>query len=162
MEKKITVGQAAIELQQQSPVTRDPIEQQREMLKGYEEQFYLCIENGKKLYLGSFYVEVSTKKEQLFNNVLRNYFIPRSSCPTPNYDQTVYYYNRNDESIEFLWVIPCREACYTLKEYALEVAPEERQLRDYVLQFADGTLYNLMKKRNNELYDTPLIFYKKE
>ena len=45
-----------------------------------------------------------------------------------------------------------------LKKHALEVVPEERWLRDFVLQFADGTLYNLARKLNHEVADSPIIF----
>lgn len=158
MEKKITVGAQALALQQQEAPTRDPIELQREMHKDYEEEFYACLEKGKASYLGSFYIVVLTKKEQLLSNVLRNYFFTRISCPTPDYDQTVYYYNHEHESIEFLWVIPSRDTCVMLKKHALEVVPEERWLRDFVLQFADGALYNLARKLNHEVADSPIIF----
>jgi len=55
-----------------------------------------------------FYVCVITKKERLMDNVLRNYFLARSTCPTPQYDQTVYKYHRDSGAIQFLWVLPSK------------------------------------------------------
>src|ERR1700691_2980131 len=104
-----TVGKISSELLQKEPETRDPIEIQREVHKQYEAEIFECIERGKKLFPGDFYVEVVTKKERLMQNVLRNYYFPILACPTPTYDQTVYKYHFWDERIEFLWVVPAKD-----------------------------------------------------
>ena len=90
-------------------------------------------------------------------NVLRHYYFSRHSCPTPDYDQTVYQYHREKEDIEFLWVIPSKEACLTFMEQASSIAPEEWGLLHYVLKFADGTLFKLAKQLNNEKLETSEI-----
>lgn len=149
-EKKDTVGKISLELMQKEPDTRNAIELEREMHTEYEKNIYDCIENNKNKFHGNFFIVVITKMEPLMKNVLRNYFFARHSCPTPDYDQTLYYYNKDQESIEFLWVIPSRDACKLLKEYALEVVPEEKGLLKFVLDFADGTLMNITKKLNKE------------
>jgi hypothetical protein len=155
--KKETVGKIAYDLMQKEPDSRDPIEIEREVHKNYEAQIIACIEDGKKYYTEDFYIIVITKKERLMHNVLRNYFFHRQSCPTPDYDQTVYKYTISTENIEFLWVIPSKDTCILLKQNALEVVPEERQLLKYVLDFADGTLYKLSKKLNGEAEDSSLL-----
>src|SRR3990167_4938546 len=97
------------------------------------------------------------KKEPLMPNVIRNYFYGRLSCPTPDYDQTVYFYDQESDIIEFLWVIPSKDACLYLKENALLVDPAESQLLRFVLDFADGTLFAIAKTRNRERSDSPLL-----
>ena len=99
---------------------------------------------------GSFFVSVLLKKEKLLENVLRNYFIPTKTCPTPTYDQTLYRYDGNKESIEFIWVIPDRDTCETFKENITIIVPEERALLKCILDFYDGTYYRMMKKFNGE------------
>ena len=149
-EKKKTVGALSAELQSKDPESRDPIELEREMHTDYEKNFWECLNSYKKECDTDFYIVVLTKKERIMQNVLRNYFFARSTCPTPDYDQAVYRYDALNEKVEFLWVIPSRDTCFLLKENALHVAPEEKELLKFVLDFADSTLYNLAKKLNKE------------
>jgi hypothetical protein len=133
------------------------IDQQREMQKDYEKNFIECLERGKKAIDGDFYLVVETKKERLLVNVLRNYFFYRHSCPTPTYDTAVYKYHRSSDTIEFLWTVPSRDTCELLRDNALEVAPEERDLLHFVLDFYQGTLLARAKKMNNEQAETSLL-----
>lgn len=149
--KKETVGKIALDLQQQKPDTLDPIEIERAAHHDYEKNIYACIEDGKKVYTQSdFYVVVETKKERLLENVLRNYFFHRKSCPTPNYDQTVYHFTWKNEHITFLWVIPSKDTCKLFIDNALKIVPEEKDLLKFILDFEDGTLLKLAKRLNNE------------
>jgi hypothetical protein len=99
---------------------------------------------------GDFFVSVLLKKEKLLENVLRNYFVPTKTCPTPCYDQTVYRFDENKQELEFLWVVPDRETCLTFKENKNIIAPQEQGLLKFVLEFYDGTLYKMCKKYNGE------------
>jgi hypothetical protein len=152
-----TVGKKSLELMGKDPETRDPIELERAMHEDYERNVYACVDTHKKIFLGDFYVVVITKQERLMPNVLRNYFAARETCPTPDYDQTVYHYSHEREEVSFLWIIPTRDACIHLKANALVVVPQERELLKFVLDFADGTLYKLAKKLNGETADTDLL-----
>lgn len=147
---KPTVGKVAYELMQKAPETRSPIEQMRESLSDYDKNMYECITKGKKELGTDFFIEVITKKEPLLPNVLRNYFIPRRSCPTPNYDQTVYKLTLQNDQIEFLWVIPARSICFLLLEHRLEVPAEEWGLLENILKFESGELFRLCKQLNGE------------
>lgn len=152
-----TVGKLATDLIKQEPATRDPIELQREIYKDYEKNLYESVNRGKKQYTTDFFVLVLTKKERLLQNVLRNYFFPRGTCPTPEYDQTVYKYYRGDDRLEFLWVIPSKDTCQLFRENALEIADAERELLDFILRFYDGSLLAYAKQLNNEKTDSILL-----
>ena len=84
------------------------------------------------------------------NNVIRNYFLTRFSCPTPEWDQAVYKYDTKSDSLDFLWVVPAKDICKNLKDNALNIDPSEKELLNFVLSFEDGTLLQLSKKLNNE------------
>jgi len=150
-----TVGKVASDLLIKAPETKSPIEQMREQLSDYEKNIWECAERCKKDFPGDFYIVVITKNERLMPNVFRNFFYGRLSCPTPDYDQTVYKFKRKDNAPIFMWVIPSRDASFHLKDNALYVAPEERELLKYVLAFEDGTLFKLAKELNGEKLDTP-------
>ncbi len=155
-----TVGKLSIDLLKKPYETRDPIELEREMHKDYEKNILECIDRGKKEIPGNFYVVVETKKERSMQNVVRNYFFYRQSCPTPTTDQTVYHYFRGEDRVEFLWVIPSNDTCMLLRDHALEVVENERGLLQYVLDFYDGTLLLMARKLNGENLKTGIILEK--
>ena len=158
MNNRPTVGALAVQAQQNAVDNNHSAHEQMLMqLSEYDRNLYECVERCKKDYSGDFFVVVLTKKEKLLENVIRNFFYGRLSCPTPDYDQTVYRYVREEDVIEFIWVIPSRQTCFWLKDNVLSILPEERELLNFVLQFADGTLYKLAKKLNKEQDDSILI-----
>lgn len=137
--------------------THSAHDQALEQLADYEDNIQKAIQSGKQQYGSSFYVVVLTKKERLMQNVIRNYFLTRKTCPTPEWDQTVYFYNNDSGTIEFLWVIPAKDTCEYIKENALTIEKEEHALRDFVLAYYDGSLLRLSKSRNKEAVDSPLL-----
>ena len=156
-QKRETVGKISSELLGKSPDSVDPIEIERAMHGDYSKNMFDCWSAGRSSFHGDFFIVVITKREPLMPNVLRNYFFSRVSCPTPDYDQTVYHYKKNDDVLDFLWVIPSKDACIQLSEQATSVAPEEWGLLNYVLRFADGSLYKIAKKLNGEAEDSILL-----
>lgn len=155
--KRKTVGAISAELSQKEPETNSPIELEREMQQEYMNNLVQAVKDHKSKWICDFYIVVITKNEKLMPNVFRNYFTARLSCPTPDYDQSVFKYNHKDEELEYIWTIPSRDACHHLKENALKVAPEERELLRNVIDFADGTLFLLSKKLNGEDAFSPTI-----
>lgn len=156
--KRDTIGKTSLELQsKQVDDTHSAHDQMQESLTDYDKNLYICVDRCKALFPDNFYVVVTIKKERLMQNVLRNYFAGRLTCPTPEYDQVVYRYNRKDESIRFLWVIPSKDACYHIRQNVLQLPEEERELVNFVLQFTDGSLLKLAKELNGEQIDSPLL-----
>ena len=146
-----TVGEISTELKKKAHEnTHSADEQMREQLGDYESHISQTVSRGRSDHIGDFYVVVITKKERLMDNVLRNYFFTRQTCPTPEYDQIVYQYHRSTDTIEFLWVVPSKHACEMYKQNKLDIAQEEWELLKYVLEFEDGTLLKKSKKLNNE------------
>jgi hypothetical protein len=148
--KRDTVGKISLDLSQQKQESLSPIELERAMQEDYLKNLIECVETNKKKIIGDFYVVVITKNERLMANVFRNYFAARTSCPTPDYDQSVFKYVAADENIQYLWTLPAKDVIEHLKFNALQVAPEERELLTFVLAFADGSLDRLAKKLNGE------------
>jgi len=157
MTTRKTIGALSQELLQKEFDTRDPIELQREMQKKYIDSLVECVEHNKHLHKGDFYITVITKKEPLMQNVMRNYFFARNSCPTPDYDQSVFRYKSAIEELEFLWCIPDRETCFIFLENKDKVVFEETELLQNIIDFNDGSLYKLAKKFNNEVDNSVVI-----
>lgn len=147
-----TVGKHAFDIMSKPRESHNPIDYQREMHKEYMDEVYKCIDYHKKFFEDDFFVVVLTKRERLMEPVLRNFFLGRRSCPTPTYDQTVFKYHKDLDGLELIWTLPDKETALMFKEHALEVIPEERELRDFVLSFFDGTLDAKTIMLNNE-YD---------
>jgi hypothetical protein len=152
-----SIGKISQELKVKKAPTRDPIELQREMQKKYEKNIYNCVKRGKKALESDFYIVVITKKERLMDNVLRNYFFFRKSCPTPEWDQVVYHYHPGPEKLEFLWVVPSNYTCGVFKDNIMDISKEEKPLLKFILDYEDGTLFRLSKKLNGEEADTPTL-----
>lgn len=152
-----TVGKASYDLLLKQPESHDPIEIQRSMQEEYFSNLMECLKVNKKHFIHQLFIVVITKNERLMPNVFRNYFYARQSCPTPDYDQTVYRYDYKDDTLEYVWTIPSRDASIHLRMHALEVVDEEKQLLKFVLEFADGTLFKVAKHYNNEVEDSSFL-----
>jgi hypothetical protein len=151
------VGKIATDLTAKATSPLSPIELEREAQKNYLNELLAAIEKGKKVYEGDFYIHVETKLEKLLQNVTRNYFFIRSTCPTPFFDQSVFKYDYKEEKLTYIWTVPCKDAAYHLKEFAIEVVKEERELLYMVLKYFDGTLLKIAKKLNGETSDLDVI-----
>lgn len=149
---KDTVGRVSSELLQRDTDTDHSVtEQMQEQLSDYERNILDCVDRSKINFAGDFFVVVITKRERLMQNVLRHYFFARESCPTPHHDQTLYKYHKNDDRLEFLWVIPDKNACTDLKDNSLYLDPSLNELLQFVLDFSDGTLDKKAAALNGEI-----------
>ncbi len=152
-----TLGKIATDLIQKESHPVDVIEQTNEMLTDWDKNIEAAIQEGKTKYNYDFYIHVETKQEKLLQNVLRNYFFTRTTCPTPNYDQTIFKYHYKEDIPEFLWVIPSRMACKIIKAGALHLPEDQKELLGFVMDFDDGTLLKKCKELNGEQVDSTLL-----
>jgi hypothetical protein len=127
------------------------------MQEDYLNNLIDCINNHKVVFPNDFYIIVITKNERLMPNVFRSYFLGRISCPTPEFDQSVFRYYKDGDRAEHVWTVPSQDACYYLQENANYIIPEERELLGYAMRFLDGSLLKLSKQLNGEEPDTPYI-----
>ena len=157
IKKRDTVGKISTDLAQKPREYIEVGELREGVLTDFPKNMCETIEHGLKAYSGDFYIVVLAKKERLFNNLIRNYFFHRKSPPTPEYDQSVYHYNRLNDTIELMWVLPKKEACKFLKTYALLIPKEQKELLGYVLAFYNGDLLKKVKILNNEQKDSNIL-----
>lgn len=156
--KKKTVGQLSSELLLKTPESDNAIELTDSMLEKYEAELQEAAERGKKIIQDKdFYLVVITKKEPLMQNVLRHYFLFRRSCPTPDYDNTVYIYHQESGDIEFLWTVPDKQTCNLMFDNKHQVDKSEWPLLEFVLKFMDGSLDILAKQLNGEKIGSKIV-----
>lgn len=164
---KRTLGSISQDLLKTDNTVINPQEIQRAQEQEYLDNLVWCVQHAKKeidcskiegheackdraALQGSFFIAALLKKEKLLENVLRNYFVPTKTCPTPCYDQTVFRYNDDKGDIEYIWTVPDRETCLTFKENVNQIVPEERALLANILDFYSGALYRKAKEFNGE------------
>lgn len=154
MTKRETAGKISLDLLQKSDyLDHSAHEQMQHQLNetDFETNMMNCMQDGIKKYPSNFYIVVQTKKEPKLSNILRNYYYHRWTCPTPTYDNAVFRYHRADECLEFLWVLPSKATYNMMKNRPLEIPAQERELLQFVLDDADGTLLKICKTLNGEL-----------
>jgi hypothetical protein len=148
--KEKTVGEEAIALQVKDDKI-DSIELQRDIHKGsnskksFEEEIWEAVDRGKRdaTIEGNFYIVVLFKKERHLQNIVRQYFFYRQSCPSPDFDQTVYKYHPRGDELEYLWTIPNNAACVFLPANKFRLPPEQLPLLEMVEAFRRGDLDKL-------------------
>jgi hypothetical protein len=156
-EKRDTVGKIITDLQKKAPESFNVVELERGMQENYMKELLDCVDQSCSLYEKEFYIVVLTKMERLSEKLLRNYFFARKSCPTPDYDQSVYKYNKESGKLDYLWTIPSKDACEHLAMHATEVVQSERMLLGFVMSFLNGKLLEYSKKINGEEKDSNIL-----
>lgn len=151
-----TVGKIATDLMMASPETVSVKELGQDMLQDYMENLWIAIDRGRKEIDGDFFVVVLQKKEKLLQNVVRNQFLYRRSCPTPTYNQSVFRYDSQDDKLDYIWSLPDKDSCFMLRNNALQVVSEERKMLGFVLDFFSGELDKQAQIYNGELKQDPM------
>lgn len=154
---KKTVGQASLELSK-SKDSFTPVDIEREVHKGsnskksYEEEISEAVYRGMNdaLIKGDFYIVVLLKKERLLQNVVRQLFFYRQTCPTPEFDQTVYKFYRKHSNLEYIWTVPDLMACTRLRYMKHSIDEEQNLLFSMVQAFYNGDLEKLAQKLNGK------------
>lgn len=124
------------------------------ILSEWDENIYELIEKTRKVEPSRhFYVCVTTKREYLVKNTIRNYFESKYACPTPQFEQVVYKINKDSNDPVLLWVIPNKDACIYLKNNAAYVDTIEHELLQYVLDFSVGKLDQIAQIENGEIVE---------
>lgn len=150
-EKKKTVGEEALSLSSAPDQEVNSVDLEREMHSDFEEELEEAIRRGKQQFAGVFYVVVLLKKERLLQNVIRQYFFPRKSCPTPEFDQCVYRYDPDGRELQFLWTVPDWGTVEKLVTFYHCVCDEQKDLADFCCMFKRGDLERMAKTLNLEL-----------
>lgn len=151
---KKSVGAYSYELQQKPDEHINSIDLQRQIHKGntnedaFENQVRIAVERGQKELEGDFFLVVLFKKERILKNVVRQYFFPRKSCPTPEYDQIVYHFLRKPEELKFIWVIPDKQSTIDLPLMKSVLPAEQQELIQFAEDFNSGKLDRLCEKLN--------------
>ncbi len=157
MKNKKTVGALAAEILAKPLEVTHPIDQMRANLEDYENNMVECYNDAKKKYLADFYIVVLFRKEKILINTVRNMFFHVRACPTPNYEQSVYRYDKKDDAMKLIWTIPDIASCRYLKTNALSLDGDERTLLRYVMEHSDGSLLNYAKRLNGEKSDSSFL-----
>lgn len=109
------------------------------------------IENGKKEFPHKdFYVDIVWKTKRDESYEIEYVGVAWQACPTPHYNQTVYKYNRAVDDVEILWTLPPEQECLDMYEHRNELDASEWPLLPYVMSFYDGSLFNLVNKKEKE------------
>jgi len=139
--KDKTVGQHVVEMLGKSNLERHQplVDTAREMQKNYMPEIEKCI-NEYDEKDEPFYVIVINKRERLFINVIREYFLARRTLPTPDYDQTVFKYFPKTGDLKFLWSLPDWQTIDYMVENATQIPKEQKELLETCLLFKNETL----------------------
>lgn len=148
---KPTLGSEVVKILDKEHESRSVVELEREMQRNYMKELIDCVKKNESKFEDDFFIVVLTKNERIFKDrVIRNIFFPRYSCPTPNYDQSVFRFIKKTADLEYIWTIPSQDACYYLLDNKDKVVKNERELLQFVVDYADGTLMRRCLELNKE------------
>lgn len=151
-ERRHTVGEKVLESYNKPTDENKVIDLSMYQMEKLEAGFEECYKLAKKHSPDKrFYMVMWVKREMLFGDkVLRPYFISRRSCPTPQYDQTVFKCDPGSHP-EFLWTLPDKETYnfYLINRHV--IPPDRWNLLKFVLEDEKGELLNKAQVLNNEL-----------
>lgn len=151
-----SVGEASRDLQMEEDLKINPIDLQRAVHAGnesedsFECQLLECLGRGKKETQGPFFLVVLFKKERIMQNVVRQYFLWRHTCPTPQFDQTVYRYDPTGDELAYLWSVPDKHTCHELYNNRYRLTLEMQPLAQFCADFLEGALDKRCAQLNGE------------
>ena len=103
--KKKTFGQIVNELMEKPDEKQGTIDTMREVLKTWYPEINTCIENHKH-WNRPYFIQTILKRERIAVNSIRQYFVAMQAMPIAQNDQSVYFYNPNNEQLLYLWTVP--------------------------------------------------------
>ena len=152
-----TLGQLVIDEAGKIPQTQNASELADASLSDWDKIMLECYNLGRKgLPNRDFFIEILGKWERIYGSdrpKIRLYPFVRKSCPTPNYDHTVFKYNHKDDTIDYLWTLPDKDTYNWYLENANIVHPDRWELLKMILRDHEGDLLRQCKKLNGELIE---------
>lgn len=137
--EETTVGAEAVKLLSNPDEKQLVKDTSNEMIKDYMDNLESCVRRYKD-WTDPFYVVVLNRRERLLVNVIRNMFFARKTLPTPEYDQTVYYYDPKTDELRYLWTVPDKETVMDMVLCPNEVRSSHFQLLEFCQLFVQGKL----------------------
>lgn len=143
--KGARVGQAVYDILK-GPAETTTVE---EILDEYSTKFCKELEDtinsNEKKFANNFYVFVLSNKEMWAENVVRNWFIARATCPDalemvaqyPNHCKILYEVNKKTDEVTLKWTIPGINDCISIMKH-----PElyDKQLCSWIHRCFNGML----------------------
>lgn len=134
-----TVGQYVYKNLEAKPEFYDPQEVQRAMESSICYNIEKAIERGAKQW-DHFYLVFLLRFEHFLPGALRPFYIPRQTRPTPDWDMSLWEYDRNWEKPKYLWTLPDKETGLMMLSNPSGVPDHAKELLGYVQKFHKGEL----------------------
>lgn len=162
MIKKKTASEVIAELKNKSHDFGDgnALEVGLNLLSNYDAQFAKQLEIGKDKYpKKNLYMEVHTLQPQSLGGYAFQWImLARLTLPRPTFSQAVYRYFHITGNIELVWSLPGLEDCKDIDDNKHILDPSFQKLKEYVLSFQDGTLFDKSLLKYGEDYDRKRIY----
>jgi hypothetical protein len=157
-----TAGQSYMEAQKsEKPETvQDLLETQKAASRNYRDELFNAVGKGKEAYPQEdiFFIEALTRQDRIMVMAEVTTFIPRITCPTPTFNQSVYRYINSEDILEYGWTIPSKRRCLYYLKNPIGTSEGESMLIKFVHELKDGTLEKLAQTLNKEEYQAGLAF----
>lgn len=144
-----TVGAIAAQAEHLGSPTNDVRELQRGMESNKMDHVHKALERGLKRYDSRYIYVVVLRIFDSLTKTIRNRYFPSDICPTPNFNQAVFEYDRDHGNLDLLYVLPALNTCNYLLANPFYLNANDRQLLSYIYNFRDGTLDRQQEEKNS-------------
>lgn len=146
MKKRLTAGELALKAAGNS--AEKVMDVAVELTRDVGEQLQECINKHKDILVDDeFCVVMIVAYDSLLKNVLRRKFYAWPFMPKPRPHQSVFLYNRRNDSIKRLWCLP-EAFCMASLSSMQSVAPQWQTMKNWSDAFFAGKFYQLIRSES--------------
>lgn len=149
-EKRKSIGELSSNLKEFNAESVESLGTEKRAYKDFLPTLWETIYKSKETIKNKdIFIEVYLEKRDALKTRIKH-FRSRTTCPRPQFCQMVFQYKYKSEELLLLWSLPQEWQCKDIRDNAITIDPQFKDLKNFVIDFYDGTLLNQMRELNKD------------